>query len=128
MGLLTAFSWSLIISGQGICLGSKEPSKAFETFGSSCVTPVKRQRMRKCLSVSELSPGEFDKSPDVDDVDQCGRLAVWLWPVYPACTPLWQIEGFWHFSRYVESITYADSIALLVRSPPRAPVFFVETG
>lgn len=38
--------------------------------------------------------------------------------VYPACTSLWQIEGFWPFSRYVKSTTYAVSIALLVRSPP----------
>lgn len=38
-----------------------------------------------------------------------------------ACTSLWQIEGFWPFSRYVESITYAVSIAFLVRSPPPVP-------
>jgi hypothetical protein len=35
----------------------------------------------------------------------------------PACTSLEQIEGFEPSSRYVKSITYAVSIALLVRSP-----------
>jgi DNA-binding transcriptional ArsR family regulator len=50
-----------------------------------------------------------------------------VWPVsyadaaYLACTSLGQIEGFWLFSLYVES-TYADSIVLLVRSPPPRPI------
>ena len=42
-------------------------------------------------------------------------------PVYPPCTSLGLIGCFWRFSRLIESITYASSASLLVRSPPPLP-------
>jgi hypothetical protein len=42
--------------------------------------------------------------------------------VYPACTSLGRVRCFWRFSRLIESITYASSTSLLVRSPPPLPI------
>src|SRR5260370_42188801 len=40
---------------------------------------------------------------------------------YPTCPSLGRIRCFWRFSRLIESITYAFSASLLVRSPPPLP-------
>src|SRR5258708_698899 len=41
--------------------------------------------------------------------------------VYPPCTSLGRIRCFWRISRLIESVTYASSTPLLVRSPPPLP-------
>ena len=40
---------------------------------------------------------------------------------YLPCTSLGRIRCFWRFSRLIESVTYAPSTSLLVRSPPPLP-------
>jgi hypothetical protein len=47
--------------------------------------------------------------------------ALALRSVYPPCTSVGRIGCFWRFSRLIESITYAFSASLLVRSPPPLP-------
>jgi len=48
--------------------------------------------------------------------------------VYPACTSLGPIRCFWRFSRLIETVTYAFSVSLLVRSPPPLPFIFLMDG
>ena len=48
--------------------------------------------------------------------------------MYPPCTSLGRIKCFWRFSRLIESVTYASSTPLLVRSPPPLPSIFLMDG
>src|SRR6266446_6893539 len=64
----------------------------------------------------------------------CSHLIFWLmrrlgfWRVYLACTSVGRFRCFWRFSRLIESVTYASSTPLLVRSPPPLPSIFLIDG
>ena len=58
----------------------------------------------------------LDENPQHPRLGPCSPNSV-----YPACTSLGRIRCFWRFSRLIESITYAFSTSLLVRSPPPLP-------
>jgi hypothetical protein len=49
-----------------------------------------------------------------------------FWRVYLACTSVGRFRCFWRFSRLIESVTYASTTPLLVRSPPPLPISFIS--
>ena len=72
------------------------------------------------ISVERCVAASFGHFSDADVLEiSIGFFAV---SVYPACTSVERIRCFCRFSRLIESVTYALSTSLLVRSPPPLPI------